>query len=120
MRKESSSSVRVFYPPFSLEGLLAVLRQRVPMLQQKLPLKRVVLFGSYAKGRQTIASDIDLLVVYAGQPREDAYALVKQTLDIRRLEPHMYTEAEVAQVRTTIERMVRDGIPLFGDKERSA
>lgn len=89
-----------------------MLRQRVPVLQGKLPLKRVVLFGSYAKGRQTVASDIDLLIIYAGPPREDAYALVKRTLNIRRLELHVYTEAEYAQVRTTIERMVRDGIPI--------
>ncbi|MFH1928657.1 MAG: nucleotidyltransferase domain-containing protein, partial [Chloroflexota bacterium] len=90
MPKKSSSSVRVFYPPFSREDLLALLRRRVPALGEKLPLKRVVLFGSYATGRQTVASDIDLLVVYAGQPREDAYALVKRTLNIRRLEPHVY------------------------------
>jgi predicted nucleotidyltransferase len=112
MRKKSSSSVRVFYPPFNREDLLAMLRQRVPMLQEKLPLKRVVLFGSYAEGRQTIASDIDLLIIYAGQPREDAYVLAKRTLNIHRLEPHVYAEAEVAQVGTTIERMVRDGIPI--------
>jgi|GEM_PF-3214678 len=61
MQKRSSSSVKVFYLPFDLEGLLALLRQRIPALQRQLPLKRVVLFGSYAKGRQTVASDIDLL-----------------------------------------------------------
>lgn len=113
MPEKSSSSVKIFYPPFSREHLLAILRQRVPALREELPLKRVVLFGSYATGRQTVASDIDLLVVYAGRPREDAYALVKRTLNIRRLELHVYAEAEYAQVRTTIERMARDGIPLL-------
>jgi len=71
-----------------------------------------VLFGSYAKGRQTVASDIDLLVVYTGRPRADAYALVKRVLDIRRLEPHVYAEEEYEAVRTAVERMVRDGIPI--------
>ena len=89
-----------------------MLRQRVAALREKLPLKRVVLFGSYARGRQTVASDIDLLVVYTGEPRKDAYALVKRTIDVRRLEPHVYEELEYAQVRETIERMVRDGIAL--------
>ena len=117
MPKKSSSSVRVFYPPFSREDLLAILRQRVPALGEKLPLKRVVLFGSYATGRQTVASDIDLLVVYAGRPREDAYALVKRTLNIRRLEPHVYAETEYARVRTTVERMARDGISLQWKRE---
>lgn len=80
---------------------------------EKLPLKRVVLFGSYAKGRQTIASDIDLLVIHAGQPCEDAYALVKRTLNIHRLEPHIYAEEEYEQVQMTVERMARDGIRVF-------
>jgi len=46
--------------------LLDLLRKRISALEGKLPLKRVVLFGSYAKGRQTVASDVDLLVVYTG------------------------------------------------------
>lgn len=112
MLKESSSSVRVFYPPLSCEDLLNVLRQRMPAVQEKLPVKRAVLFGSYAKRRHTIASDIDLLIVYAGKPREDAYALVKRTLNIRRLEPHVYAEEEYRQVEMTVERMIRDGISI--------
>jgi predicted nucleotidyltransferase len=97
---------------------LALLSQRTAALQEKLPLKRVVLFGSYAKGKQTVASDVDLLVIYAGKPREDAYVLVKRTLNIRRLEPHVYAEEEYEQVRMTVERMVREGIrvALEGDR----
>lgn len=112
MLKESSSSVRVFYPPLSCEDLLNLLRQRMPAVQEKLAVKRAVLFGSYAKRRHTIASDIDLLIVYAGKPREDAYALVKRTLNIRRLEPHVYAEEEYRQVEITVERMIRDGISI--------
>jgi len=117
MQNKSFSSVKVFYPPFNREELLALLRQRMPALQGKLPLKRVVLFGSYAKGRQTVASDIDLLVVYTGRPRADAYALVKRALNIRRLEPHVYAEEEYEQARMMVERMIRDGI-LIASGER--
>jgi predicted nucleotidyltransferase len=109
---ESSGSVKVFYPPFSREELLALLRQRIAALQGELPLKRVVVFGSYAQGKQTVASDIDLLVVYTGKPRGDAYGLVKRTLSIRRLEPHVYAEEEYEQVGMAVERMVHDGIPV--------
>jgi len=84
----------------------------MPALQGVLPLKRVVLFGSYARGQQTIASDIDLLVIYAGESREEAYALVKRTLNIPGLEPHLYTEQEYEQVKMTVERMIRDGFPV--------
>ncbi len=117
MQNKSFSSVKVFYPPFNREELLALLRQRIPALQGKLSLKRVVLFGSYAKGRQTVASDIDLLVIYAGRPRTDAYALVKQALNIRRLEPHVYAEEEYEQARMMVERMIHDGI-LIASGER--
>jgi hypothetical protein len=37
---------------------------------------------------------VDLLVVYDGEKREDAYALVKKTLDILGLEPHVYTRRD--------------------------
>jgi hypothetical protein len=73
----------------------------------------VVLFGSYARGRQTVASDIDLLVVYAGAVRGDAYALVRHTLGLRHLEPHVYAEEEYAQVSATLERMIQDGITVY-------
>lgn len=110
MPKASSSSVRVFYPRFSRDDLVALFSQRVTALGAALPLRRVVLFGSYASGRQTAASDIDVLVVYAGRPRDDAHALVKRTLSIRGLEPHVYSEVEYTQVSSTVERMARDGI----------
>jgi predicted nucleotidyltransferase len=113
MRQRSSSSVKVFYPPWNREALLVRLREGVTALRDVLPLVHVVLFGSYARGRQTVASDIDLLVVYAGAVRGDAYALVRRTLDIRRLEPHVYAEEEYAQVSETLERMVQDGIAVY-------
>jgi predicted nucleotidyltransferase len=117
MPRRSSSSVRVFYPPFNREQLLVLLRRRINELQRALPLRRVVLFGSYAKAKHTVASDIDLLVVYGGEPQDDAYALVKRILNIRRLEPHVYTEEEYAQMATTWERMLEDSIPLEWERQ---
>ncbi len=113
MRQRSSGSVTVFYPPWNREALLVRLHEGVTALREVLPLVHVVLFGSYARGRQTVASDIDLLVVYAGAVRGDAYALVRRTLDIRRLEPHVYAEEEYAQVSETLEHMVQDGITVY-------
>ena len=54
MRPRSSSSVKVFYPPWTREALLVRLREGVIALREVLPLIRVVLFGSYARGRQTV------------------------------------------------------------------
>lgn len=109
MPRESSTSVRIFYPELSREDLLHRLRLRLPALAEKLPLLRVLLFGSYASGRFTRASDVDLLVVYQDPPRDDAYALVRQTLRSPRLEPHVYSLAEYTAGKATLQRMERGG-----------
>ncbi len=90
-----------------------MLRERVQDLARVLPIKRVVLFGSWAKGNATAFSDIDLLVIYADPPRADAYKLVRQTVRLWGLEPHVYTEQEATQIASTIERMTKDGVTIF-------
>ena len=84
------------------------------MLAARLPLRRVVLFGSYASGQFTAASDIDLLVVSEGSRRDDAYALVRKTLQIPRLEPHIYSLEEYEAVKETVTRMERGGVVFLG------
>lgn len=90
-----------------------MLRERLPLLAGRLPLVRVVLFGSWAAGRHTAASDVDLLVVYQGDTREDAFGVVKTSLAIPGLEPHVYTEREVETMRDRLARMTAGGIVLF-------
>lgn len=114
MPTRSSGSVRIFYPTFDRGELVRTLQAGLDRLGSKLPLVRVVLFGSYARGTHTVASDVDLLVVYRGQPRPDAYGVVKRTLGVPRLEPHLYTETEYAAARATVDRMTGDGITLLG------
>ena len=94
---------------------MALLRERLPALAAVLPLQRVVLFGSTAQERHTVASDIDLLAVYRGEPRPDAYMLVRQVLDIRGVEPHCYASSEVAAMEDVLGRMTADGIDLDFD-----
>jgi predicted nucleotidyltransferase len=113
MLPRSSGAVKVFYPPWSREALLERLQAGVHALHAVLPLERVALFGSYSRGRQTVASDVDLLVVYAGAVRTDAYALVRRTLRIRHLEPHVYAAEEYAQARKVLDRMVQDGTCVY-------
>lgn len=82
-------------------------------LNEVLPLLQVTLFGSYARGNYTVASDVDLLIVYRGQRREDAFALAKKVLNVPSLEPHVYSKDEFEQVRERIARMTADGIVLL-------
>ena len=113
MPKELSSSVKVFYPSYKRSQLVEVLKERLPLLATVLPLKRVVLFGSWAIGRETAFSDIDLMVIYAGPPRDGAYKLVRKYLNLRGLEPHVFSDEEFEKLKPTLERMTREGIILF-------
>lgn len=113
MPTRSSGSVRIFYPAFDRAGLVRALQARLDRLGAALPLVRVVLFGSWARGTHTVASDVDLLVVYRGTPRPDAFALVKRALGLPRLEPHLYSEEEYTAARPTVDRMTRGGVTLF-------
>lgn len=113
MPKRSSSSVQIFYPRFNKEELIQAISQNLGNLKRELPLLLVILFGSYAKGNYTVASDIDLLVIYDGEERDNAYATVKKALSIPNLEPHLYTRAQFEQMKETVRAMTRGGIILF-------
>lgn len=116
MPKTSSYTVRVFSPRYSRDEVIERLRERVVDLDRLLPLTRVVLFGSYATGRHTAASDIDLLIVYRGERREDAFKLVKETFGLYGLEPHLYTEEEAEGMAELIRRMTEDGVEIWNQQ----
>jgi len=97
--------------------LIQKLKRNLGDLAKELPLSFVVLFGSYAKGNYTVASDVDLLIVYLGRKRKDAFMVVKKTLDIPLLEPHVYSEDEYERLREGIARMIARGIVLFSRKK---
>lgn len=118
MPTKSSSSVRVFYPRFSQKEVLERLRARLGALAESLPLVRVVLFGSYARGDFTVASDIDLLVIYRGEENPAAYALCKKILELPGLEPHPFGEKECLNQEATLARMMAGGIVLFPEERR--
>ena len=113
MREKSSSSVRVTYPAFNPEELVARLRRHVTSLAAVLPIRRVRLFGSWATGRATAFSDIDVLIIYEGPPRPDAYRITRDMIPIRGLEPHLYTTAEAQDLEDTLGRMTNCGIELW-------
>jgi predicted nucleotidyltransferase len=90
-----------------------MLQESLPKLKEHLDLKLVVLFGSYATGRFTAASDVDLLVVYEGPERDDVYALCKKTLGVPRLEPHVYSAGLFAEMKESIKPMIQKGVVLI-------
>jgi len=113
MPRTSSGTARIFYPQLTRQELVAELQARLPALAEALPLAEVVLFGSWATGRATAFSDIDLLAIYHGPPRDDAYSIIWRCLRLRGLELHVYSEGEATLLRPTLDRMTRDGVQLL-------
>ncbi|PMQ01208.1 MAG: hypothetical protein CBR30_06820 [Dictyoglomus sp. NZ13-RE01] len=113
MQKKLSSSVKIFYPQYSKEEVLEKIREALPQLSENLPLVLVVLFGSYAKGNFTAFSDIDLLVVYEDPIREDAFKIVKKSIRLRGLEPHVYSLSEFKEMENTISKMIENGVIIL-------
>lgn len=99
MRGGSSSSVKVYYPRLSRDEAIRIIRKRLQTLSEKMPLCSAILFGSYAKGRYTASSDIDLLVVYDDPKRDDAYSLAWDEIGIPQLQLHIYTVSEYEALR---------------------
>ncbi len=92
------------------------LEEKVAELSLLLPLKKVILFGSWARGNYTAASDVDLLVIYEGPKREDAFSLVVETLNIPRLEPHVYTEEEFSRVGPGFRAAALEGLLIYSSE----
>src|SRR5438874_1005671 len=114
MRTELFGSVKVFWPEFSRDELIGQLRARATALAVQLPLKQAVLFGSWAHNQATAFSDVDVLVVYRGPAREDAYRLAFRALRVDGLEAHVYSEHEAGAVAETLRGMTEGGVDLLG------
>lgn len=115
MRRESPTSVRVSYPKLNRRELIERITAGVERLQKNLPLHRVALFGSYASGRFTAGSDIDLLIVYEGEARSDVYGLVVKNFRLPRLEPHCYPKAEYEYLlrnNRNFAKMLKDSLQI--------
>jgi len=88
------SRVRVTYPSLSRSQVVEKLRQARIRLKAKLPVSKMILYGSYAKGCYTAGSDIDIIVVYEDPPRGDAYKLVVEEIGLPRVEPKVYSKEQ--------------------------
>ena len=82
----------------SAEEILTILDHKKPELERRFGVRRIGLYGSYARGTQTEKSDIDL-VVELKEPKFDALAglyiymeqVLRSEVDIRRLSERIDT-----------------------------
>ena len=52
----------------SLEKILEILRQQIPMLMERYSVERLEVFGSYVRSEQKSDSDLDILVTFKEDP----------------------------------------------------
>ena len=84
----------------------------VRVASQEYPLRKVELFGSYASGKNTPQSDVDLLVEFS-QPRVSL--LMLSTLKVR-MEELLGTKVDIVHGPLPVESMLEIDrrIPLYG------
>ncbi len=64
--KADSAGKEMIASAINKEHIIELLHHEMPHLQREYHVKRLALFGSYAKGHQKSGSDIDILVEFDG------------------------------------------------------
>ena len=85
------------------------------LLQRNYPVKRMFLYGSYARGNQNPDSDIDLAIIFheLNDPFQTQVNLLKLTWNFdTRVEPHPFDEEEFYTPNPVIKEMLRTGIEI--------
>jgi uncharacterized protein len=64
----------------SLEKILEVLRQQIPMLTERYSVETLEIFGSYVRSEQKKDSDLDILVTFKEDPSLLTYIAIENYL----------------------------------------
>ena len=67
----------------SLEQILEVLRQQIPMLRERYGVESLEVFGSYVRSEQKKDSDLDILVTFKEDPSLLTYIAMENYLSDR-------------------------------------
>ena len=71
MLRKYSDSVKIRYPP-SEKKLINVLESNISRLIEKVPsIRKIILFGSYARNKAHFGSDVDLLFIMGDRKQDD-------------------------------------------------
>jgi predicted nucleotidyltransferase len=99
------------------------IRERIAALKINPAIRKVIVFGSYARGNTSKKSDMDLVVIMETDKRFlDRYELCDQFYDIFDigLDILPYTEAEFSRIshRPFIKRIIKEGVVVYESWEK--
>ena len=103
-----SKDVKVFYPKFSKEELVQDLKKSFSEISGKTRVERAMLFGSYAKKKNTAFSDIDIFVVVGDNYGMDSYSICWDTIGIPEVELHIYSLYEFQAMKKAENSFLRE------------
>ncbi|MEM1589744.1 MAG: nucleotidyltransferase domain-containing protein [Candidatus Bathyarchaeia archaeon] len=117
MQKKYTSSAKIFFPKFSKEQVIEEVGRSAKELREKLGLEAVILFGSYAKGSQTAASDIDLLIIFNNEKisENEVYKTLMKSIKLPGKELHLIPRSELENYEKTkwIKTIREEGIKIL-------
>lgn len=99
--------MRIYYREYDLDRI----RERVARAEgrlRSLGVVRVVLFGSYASGRATAASDVDLLVLVRERKDKGNYHEICEALSMPEAEVHLYALDEFRRLEESGSWLARE------------
>ncbi|MEM2312922.1 MAG: nucleotidyltransferase domain-containing protein [Candidatus Nezhaarchaeales archaeon] len=86
-------------------------------LREKLGLESVIIFGSYAKGNYTTASDIDLLIVFNDEKssEDEVYKGLMKDIQLPRVELHLIPKKDLKAYKESrwIKVVEKEGIKIL-------
>jgi len=99
------------------QEVLSVTTDYINKLKQQIPVEKVVLFGSYAKGNYTKDSDVDLAVfspAFDSMSRVDGLTfLLMQALGYKiDIQPQPYTMKDYAEHTGLVDDILKTGIEI--------
>jgi len=97
------------------QRIIETVKQYIMLIPKDLRVKKVYLFGSFARGKERDDSDIDIALVMESMP--DFFYVQKQLMKLRRkvdlrIEPHPFKEEDFNALNPLAYEIERTGIVI--------